>query len=384
MADRIERPQFYEGQVLSAADLGLGVDHARGDLARHNRYLHTPGIAAGLALKDKPRKTSGGDDYVEVELQPGLAVDGTGLAVAVHEPERLSEDLFDQLEVAVFDVDADYPVFVVGVEEPQTGQAGLTGACAVGNTTRVAEAFEIRFGRPGDENTAEPAPEDAPEVTDGPGGVTWPILVGFVRWNASLRLFTRSTLRNAENVGPRYAGVQADEVVARAGLLTLRSRPVPQTDKPAVVVDEAEGGRLLFGLQDAKGSVRAVLTVDASGNVKAEGTIKGKVESGAQFESGIAYDGMLLPLPGDVTQAQVDSGQVALHVQVTPRYDRPPTFPGAQDWVAHPIECRVTDGRRVQCRLMWHRIDIAAGARESRLGAVDYTVVAFVGSPGGS
>ena len=30
MAERIERPIFYEGQILSAADLDLSVEYARG------------------------------------------------------------------------------------------------------------------------------------------------------------------------------------------------------------------------------------------------------------------------------------------------------------------------------------------------------------------
>jgi hypothetical protein len=50
MSDRVARPSFYEGQVLRAADLALGLDYARGQAARHDRYLHTPGIATGLEL----------------------------------------------------------------------------------------------------------------------------------------------------------------------------------------------------------------------------------------------------------------------------------------------------------------------------------------------
>ena len=48
MAAIIERPTFYEGQILAGADLNAAVDHARGQLARHERYLHLWGVAEGL------------------------------------------------------------------------------------------------------------------------------------------------------------------------------------------------------------------------------------------------------------------------------------------------------------------------------------------------
>ena len=49
----IERPFFFEGQILGAADLQAAVDHAAGQMARHERYLHLWGIATGLTLEKR-------------------------------------------------------------------------------------------------------------------------------------------------------------------------------------------------------------------------------------------------------------------------------------------------------------------------------------------
>ena len=45
-----ERPAFFEGQILAAADLTSAVDYGRAQAARHDRYLHAWGIAEGLEL----------------------------------------------------------------------------------------------------------------------------------------------------------------------------------------------------------------------------------------------------------------------------------------------------------------------------------------------
>ncbi len=68
MANRIERPVFYEGQILGASDLEAVGDYSRNQQARHNRYLHTWGIAKGLTLDPKDKKTDDGQDYKEITL----------------------------------------------------------------------------------------------------------------------------------------------------------------------------------------------------------------------------------------------------------------------------------------------------------------------------
>ena len=93
--------------------------------------------------------------------------------------------------------------------------------------------------------------------------------------------------------------------------------------------------------------------------MKAEGTITGAVAPGSvQMQSGIATDGIVLPLPPGITEEQVANSQVTLHISLTPR------FPGAvasldnnTDWVAVPLECRLEEtSRRVLCRFRWFRL----------------------------
>jgi hypothetical protein len=44
----IDRPEFSEGQLLSAADLQLAVDYPREELEAHCRYAHTSGVIYGM------------------------------------------------------------------------------------------------------------------------------------------------------------------------------------------------------------------------------------------------------------------------------------------------------------------------------------------------
>ena len=235
-------------------------------------------------------------------------------------------------------------------------------------SSRVAEGYELGFGRLGDELELDDQP--VPAVGEGPDAEQPArILLGFVQWDATLKRF-KDVQARPEATGPRYAGVAADEVVARGGVLTLRSRTATSAGKPAVVVDEANGGALEFGLQDARGKVTPVFTVSAKGDVTAAGKLAGALTAGVQVESGIATDGMLVPLPKGITADQVDAGQVVLHVHVTPRYDGLAAFA--------PRVCRV-DGRRIRCRF-----GAPGGGGPSFPGRCDYTSLVFVSTDGGA
>ena len=95
----LERPAFFEGQVLAAADLTSAVEYGRAETARHDRYLHDWGIADGLELTSVAKTDTAGK-YVEVTLQPGMAIDGTGREIVVPAPVRLSETDFAQVNGA--------------------------------------------------------------------------------------------------------------------------------------------------------------------------------------------------------------------------------------------------------------------------------------------
>ena len=251
MSDAIQRPIFYEGQVLGAADLQASVSYSRLQMSRHEQFLHTPGIAGGLGLTKAAKTTAGGKPYVDITLADGVAIDANGREVVVPEDVAVDPTLFRDLGIAV--PGAWHPVFLRGLEEDAPVASGFTGACNGSAPTRVVEGYQYDFRRPGDE--AEPASTSsagdalaASGEADARG-----VLLGFVRWDSSINLFT-DVADSAGGIGRRYAGVQADEVVARSGKLTLRSRPSSERDKPALMLDETDGS-LKFGAQDENGNI---------------------------------------------------------------------------------------------------------------------------------
>ena len=77
----VARPQFSEGQVLSASALDLGVDYARESLERHSLDAHTAGVVHGLQIVFHPQAMpgTGNDAYVAA----GMAVDSSGRQINV-------------------------------------------------------------------------------------------------------------------------------------------------------------------------------------------------------------------------------------------------------------------------------------------------------------
>jgi hypothetical protein len=75
----VERPQFFDGQQLFAADLDDIVSFHRAMRWLHNRSLHQAGIGNGLAVTGKR-----GDR--EVSIQPGYALDSLGRELVLLEP----------------------------------------------------------------------------------------------------------------------------------------------------------------------------------------------------------------------------------------------------------------------------------------------------------
>jgi hypothetical protein len=380
MTTRVGRPSFFEGQVLRAADLDLGQEYGRGTMARHDRYLHTAGIATGLELT-----LDSSTGVNEVKLSPGLAIDATGRQIVVDREESLAaEDLVAQGVLIPADTDPAveqddrpwHPVFLVGRDESSSPPSFVSGCSAGGQPTRTDEAYDVTYGRPGDEK--EPAPAMA--VTDGPESVeAVPVLIGFVQWDGN-NGFAKAMAVPRTGLSAAYAGARADEVVARSGTLALRADTAGVRDKmPAVVLDGEKGGMLHFGLQDDTGKLNTVFSVDAGGNVELSGVLKSPYANDMWVESGMLFDGMTIPLPSGVTQDKVDSGEISLSIVVTPRLrgeTQPPGAVAGTSYIRTPFECKV-DGRRVFVRDRWIKIVPAPVAEEGIYpGACDYIVLA--------
>ncbi|HEX8184277.1 MAG TPA: hypothetical protein VF747_05990 [Blastocatellia bacterium] len=384
MSNRIERPIFFENQILGAVDLTATVDHSRSQLARHERYLHIWGIAQGLGLVAED-KDQNGAKYKKITVTAGIAIDGTGREIVVPQSEPLSEDKFSHLNLTAGQASLEevwFPVFLVGRNQAAPQQPFAIGGCDNAHPSREVEGYELTFGRPGTERKLDE--QSISSVADGPGNGGWKILLGYVKFDKTINKFTDLKVDNfkANEIGLRYAGVLADEVAARGGSLKLRTRAKDQSNKPALVLSEKDDGLLQFGPLDSLGNVAAVFTVDAQGNVKTEGKISGALTTGGvQVESGIATDGMILPLPPGITEKQVADGDAMVHAQVSPRLSEgaaPPGAPGGAFLIPSPLETWVDDERRVHCLVRWFLLGPPPGIVGDYPGVCDYVVLASV------
>jgi hypothetical protein len=82
-ASQLERPGFFDGQLLAAADL-QDLEVYGSDLRwLHNQSLHQPGIGSGFAA-------SGAKGDREVAVGPGYAIDANGREIVLTTSERLA------------------------------------------------------------------------------------------------------------------------------------------------------------------------------------------------------------------------------------------------------------------------------------------------------
>ncbi|MEU4689798.1 hypothetical protein [Actinoplanes sp. NPDC023714] len=374
-----QRPRFTDGQQLNASDLELTVDSARDRAARHDRVAHTPGIAAGLRLAagDRQMMTHGGQSVgtVPVTVTAGVAIDGDGRLVVVPDDEPLTPEQF-RADVLSPAVDPDYPGTVTTFPYPVILSADDRdaaappfdpGGCGTSGPTRTAEGYQIRIGRR-DEHLALAA---QPRIGFGEPltAVARPyrVLLGFVRFHTGLNRYVE-VYDEVGQVRVRPAGVRAGEVIADRDRLLLRLGDPAAAGQPAMVLD-ARG--LRFGALDAAGGVADVFSVSPAGDVTLGGQLDPAVSiAGAVgLISGVATDGMPLPLPPGVTEEEVAAGKVILHIWVTPGY--PPPQPGTAFLVSR---CEVDRQRVAHCRLQ--RVTMNPPALDDGPAAVCRFVVA--------
>lgn len=376
MATTIERPSFYEGQILAGADLNAAVDHARGQLARHERHLHLWGIAEGLELVSVD-KTAGGVPYKDITVSAGAALDSSGRELVLDADTRLPPEAFDQMNLSAAQLPGDvvwYPVFLKGRDTVPPAPALSLARCGSTEPSRVREEAQFDFGRPGDASMAQ----EKVGIAAGPdSGSATPrrVLLGFVRWDPAIQRFN-DVAPARDGVGRRYAGVRADTVAARGGALALRTRTEVQKGMPGLALTEEGNGLLAWGPLKADGGVEPVLSVNAKGDLTIKGKFTGAVTPGSvQVQSGTFTDGMLLPLPPGITPEMLDEGQAIAHVHLTMHAPPGAAPSGDPDWIAVPQECFLDTGRRLRCTVRWLR---TAGTPVDLPGQCDYMVLVSV------
>jgi hypothetical protein len=337
-------------------------------MARHSRYQHSWGIVTGLQLTKA---------YV---VTAGIAIDGTGREVVVATDYALDPTLFNVY--AQGDPNTLYPVFLNGVDQPASPSSNLTGACGGSQSTSMQENYSVTFGSPGSE--LQIADQTAPAITDGPDDGTsnpWLILLGFVKWDATKTQFTGvADFNPTSKVGRRYVGVNAAQVVSGSGSLLLATDPPGGSGVMAVEIQETPA-QLIFGMLAADGSLTPALTVKANGDVIAAGQVSGtSIPVKVQVQSGVAFDGMVLPLP-----LGIDPANAAIHVQASLRYDANVTPPAALLPIPFPLECTVDPAtRRVSCRVQWWDSTWTQANTVVTPAACDYVVIVAASQGAGS
>jgi hypothetical protein len=240
-------------------------------------------------------------------------------------------------------------VFVHGVDASLAATNGQMGCQTGAGPTRIAEDVEIEFGRPGDASAEQPLPP--PDA--GPGDGSWRVLVGFVRLDTAIARFVEVTA-TADGVRVATAGARAGIVAGQSGRVEVRPRGTAAAGVPAVVLDDQDGGSLVFGLHTGTGTIAPLMSVDTAGNLVVTGTVGGAQTSDSVLvSSGTAFDGTVLPLPAGADPAAIEAGAVQLSVLVSPRHPDIGSAPHPPRDRFVVAECRVDEERRVHCWGTW-------------------------------
>ncbi len=123
-----KRINYYEGQVLTAADFRDEQDYHNGKRRLLNRCLHGSGVVCGLDVSILDRS---------VRIEPGLALDCCGREIYVGQSQTRQLDLAEGAEyllIQYYEYESD------GV--PHTAGAGDANLVH----TRITEGFQLSWG----------------------------------------------------------------------------------------------------------------------------------------------------------------------------------------------------------------------------------------------
>jgi hypothetical protein len=138
-----QRPRYYEGQYLGAADLTAAVDYARSQLSRALLAAHRWGIALGLDLVEVP----GPNNTLDVFVNPGYAWDGFGRPLLAGTPYKLPVSLFSQYDAVGGANPVAVPVWLAYDETLTSPPAhGFQSCDSTSAYARVLESFRVEVG----------------------------------------------------------------------------------------------------------------------------------------------------------------------------------------------------------------------------------------------
>lgn len=241
---RSERPRFFEGQYIGAADLAATVDYAR-ELGREAALGgQTWGICIGLELVEVVN-ASGGFDYF---VLPGMAFDGYGRPIVVLSPAPVPPSLFAGMPTG------NQPVWIRYDETLNRGLRPGWESCDAGDAyARVRESYAIEAGPMGgvkdrqsgvdiagahvddarlalnsvDADASMICDASVPHQTFPADTARWLVPLGVAAWTAGVPGALAKRSDDARKIGRtlrRYVGQVAETVYAADGVLRLRDR----------------------------------------------------------------------------------------------------------------------------------------------------------------
>jgi hypothetical protein len=240
------RLNYFQRQLLGAADFTDEQAYLRNMRRRHNLGPHGWGVVTGLRLVELPR--DGDPDFRDLVLMPGLAIDLFGREIIVFSPTPLSPSTFAGLPG-----EQNREVWIGYQELPVAdGMGGRMLCTGVDSYTRIEESFQIYAGPldpklwdvnratvyVGGEPAATPAlmamrgvvqlpPDGAePEQDFEAQGevVTWLLRLGSVHWDQTANKFRPVGDPANLSEGRVWAGLFGGSLLSESGTLELAPR----------------------------------------------------------------------------------------------------------------------------------------------------------------
>lgn len=251
-----ERPRYYEGQYLEAADLAAAVGYTATQRSRLLLGAHRWGIALGLDLIEVAAPNAG----LDVVVTPGYAWDGFGRPILVPEPAKVSVGLLASFDALFVPGNPPPPPVVAEVwirYDETLGQPPKPGFqnCEPGSAyARVSERFALEAGPRPDLVSRRGAIEVAGRTIDAAQALTtfdpaaaplvdasvphqvlpeegeaarWLVALGVVKYQPGAP--GHFVKRDAQTLGRHarsrdYAGVVAGSVEATSGTVRIHDR----------------------------------------------------------------------------------------------------------------------------------------------------------------
>ena len=251
VAEPVERMNYFQYQLVGAEDFRIQQAYHRDLRRRHNLGPHIWGVVTGCRIVETERE--GDPGFVDLQVTPGVAVDGFGREIILLEPARVEPESF-----AAFDTERVLELWLHYDEyTSRTGSDRLAICVGDGAYSRVIESYRLLVGsftpehdplvvggseaKPplaGGESDGgapiEPADTSIPyqDLPDSERNAFWPVRLGSVRWDGTVGKFRAVATPDVLVQGRRYAGLVGASLLAEGQSLRIAPRdPVEMADR---------------------------------------------------------------------------------------------------------------------------------------------------------